>query len=149
MTVFGFSISRAAHSFGWTLAIAGIVLAVALLAVISHVGGPKAVSPIIQTETKVTQVVPAIGEQGYNVEALCNDPLSVASKDLVAPPDSTYVATYHLERVKDGIHETVTVGIYADPDRQPTATHYDSANVPTDAFVSKPALECIQKKAAK
>lgn len=103
--------------------------------------------PVLSPST--VNVVPAVGEQGFNVEAFCNDPLTTVARDLIAPPDSTYNATYQLTRVKAGIHEVVTVGVYADPNHQPNATHYDSANVPTDGFVSKGATDCIQRKGVK
>jgi hypothetical protein len=139
---------NAMRSWGWVLGVAGFFLALVALIVISQAAGPSAVEPLGIKTTTETKVVPAIGEQGFNTEVFCNDSLTTAAKDLVAPPDSTYVVTYHLERVKDGIHEIVTIGTYADPSRQPTATHYDSANVPIDAWVSKEALACITKKAA-
>ena len=116
----------------------------ALLVGIHSAGGTP---PGIADHIDVTQIVPAVGPQGYDVETFCNDPLTLVMRDKVAPPDSTYGATYTLDRTKGGVHETVFVGVYNDSSRQPTGTHYDSVNNSTDAFVSKAALDCIRSKA--
>lgn len=95
-----------------------------------------------------TRIVAATGEKGFNVEDfVCADPLTKVTKDRFTPPDSTFVANYTLDRTRNSTHEVVNVGVYADSNRQPAATHYDSLNTPTDAFVSPKALECIKKAA--
>lgn len=97
--------------------------------------------------TSQTNVVPAFGDQGYDVHTFCEDPLTRVGKDSVNPPDSTFIANYTLDRVKDGVHEVVTVGVYSEPGRMPTGIHYNSVNNPADAFVSREAMDCIRRKA--
>lgn len=120
-----------------------IALLTAIWAVYLELNRPLGNPPL----TTVNENVPAVGDQGYNVAAFCSDSNTSVTKDLFTPPDSTFVNTYTLERTKDGKHEVVTVGVYANPAKQPVATHYDSSNTPMDAFVSKDAMSCILSKA--
>lgn len=129
---------------GWYMTIVvTLALAVALLALYRTAGQPLGTAPL----TTETRLVPTTGEQGYPVQEFCEDSRTTVSKDLVTPPDSTFAATYNLERTKDGVHEVITVGIYADSNRAPLATHYSADNSSQDGFVSKAAAACIIRKA--
>jgi hypothetical protein len=144
MTIFGFSLSRAAHSFGWTLAIAGIILAVVLLGVSSHLLGPKSVSPVIKT-TEI-KVAPASGVEGFDVGPFCVDDLT--SVKAFPAPDSNGT-TYQLTRVAGRKTETVTLVLGPDGGVV-LATHYVDSSVgqiSEPAFLNGDGRSCVEKKA--
>lgn len=125
-----------------------IVLAVlAAIGVFAIVNGSVA---LFGGEPAVTiqgsQTVPTTGEQGYPVLGFCQDKATTISPGF-PPPDSQFVASYTLDRRLNAVHEVIVVNVYGDLNKMPVATHYDSANHATDAFVTKEALACIVQKA--
>lgn len=127
----------------WALALVLIFGIGILLGAYSVAGKFAGQVPIVGGDT--LNIVPTTGDQGYPVLEFCQDAATVVTKS-ISPPDSTFAANYTLDRSKDGVHEVVDVGVYADPAKQPVATHYDSANVPRDADVTKDAMRCITSK---
>ena len=88
-------------------------------------------------------ILPTTGEQGFNVEGLCDDRLTTVDRAPFAPTDSPFAASYTLSRTKDGVHETVIVNVYPDPERQPVGVYGENQ----DAFVSRKAMECVERRA--
>lgn len=99
-----------------------------------------------QPLTNEQKIVPASGEQGFPVDVFCQDPLTKVDKLAFVPPDSQFAAVYTLDRTRNAIHETVTVRVYADPNREPLGTYNDDQH---PAYVTKDAVSCITKKAGK
>ena len=136
----GWSFRRAGADYGWLLAIAVSLLAVVLV----YARAPTLIgAPLPAT----TNIVPTTGEQGYPVAELCKDTATTVSGPGISPPDSKFAATYQLARTKAGVHEVVIVNVYGDQALQPVGTHYDAVNTPTDANVTKAAMDCIRSKA--
>ncbi len=70
MTIFGFSISRAAKDYGWALAIVISILAYIALAGSSQVGvSAPGIAPVTQIK-----IAPASGIEGFDATPFCNDP---------------------------------------------------------------------------
>lgn len=128
-----------------------VVLALLVLgfSVYSLAHKPLGQVPIVGGDT--IKVVPTTGEAGYPVAEFCDNQVGAAltvKKVLFVSPDAAPLsAEYTLDRVLNGVHELVDVKVPLNPDEQPMAVHYDSANVPSDAFVSRDAMDCILKKA--
>jgi hypothetical protein len=119
-----------------------IVVGIAVTALAVALQSADQKVPVLSPEP--VKVVPAVGAQGYPVEAFCRDD-ATAVRLSIPPPDSTFRATYDMDRRVGGVHETVTVSVYADGSA--VGTHYDSGNVPHDANVTPGALRCIEGKA--
>lgn len=90
-------------------------------------------------------VIPATGEQGFNVEVFCEDELTIVRP--FPAPDASGV-TYQLTRLKSGVFETVIV-VMDVANTVRTADHY--ADGPTGqakqpAFITDNARECINDK---
>lgn len=131
---------HAAHDGGWLLGLVGIIIASASF----YVHLPQSLgAPEVDADK-----VPTTGEQGYPVLEFCQDPATTVER-MIHPPDSTFEASYTLDRRKGNppVHETIDVSVYADREKQPVAIHHDSKNVPADGFVSKDAVKCIESKA--
>lgn len=136
-----FNIKSAARDGGLILAVMLSTIAV----VVATIGLPSA-----GVDTNPTRedhaVLPTTGEEGYPVLEFCKEADKVVGPN-ISPPDSTYAATFTLYRMKNGVQEQIDVGTYTNPEDQPNGTHYDSANNPTPAFVTKEAMACIVSKA--
>ena len=125
---------------GLTLLVAFTALAVSIAGVVST----RANLPVTRDLTGTGDtILPTTGEQGFNVEGLCDDRLTTVDRALFAPTDSPFAASYTLSRMKDGVHETVIVNVYPDPERQPVGVYGENE----DAFVSRKAMECVERKA--
>lgn len=127
----------------------GIWLAIALLTLGLAVVYLRPDVPVVGTPpaTVEKKVLPTTGEQGYPVLEFCKDSDTKVYGPMVAPPDSTFAASFQLIRVESGVREQIDVNVYADLEKQPVGTHYDSSNKNSDAFVSKEAMSCIVAKA--
>lgn len=118
---------------------------VGVLAMANGVIGWSGGSPPVSVGTSPQTVIPTTGSQGFLVAPFCDDTHTTVTLG-ISPPDSTFAAYYTLDRRLNGVHEVVEVGVYADTGRMPVASHYDSANNRTDAFVDRDALGCIVRK---
>lgn len=99
---------------------------------------------VIPTTTQ-QNILPATGEQGFNAKTFCEDSLTSVSK--VIAPDASGV-TYQMQRVKDGVSETVTI-VLAQTHDVLFATHYwDTPNGQQSepAFVDEGVEKCLERK---
>ena len=131
------SVRMAAEHYGWLLAL--VAVAVALLTVYSkapaEIGLPLPVNE---------RIVPASGVEGFPVAIFCEDPLTRVYFSL-SPHAGT---TNELERIKDGVTETVTI-LFAEDGRVMPGTHYYDTTVgqrSEPAIANKAAVDCIEKK---
>ena len=95
--------------------------------------------------TTSKNVIPATGEQGFNAKTFCEDSLTSVSK--VISPDASGV-TYQMQRVKDGVSETVTIVIAQTHDVL-FATHYwdtPAGQQSEPAFVDEDVKRCLERK---
>src|SRR3990167_5679167 len=131
------SVLMAAEHYGWLLALATTLLAVALL----YAKAPAVVNlPLPVTE----KIVPASGVEGFPVAVFCEDPLTRVYVSL-SPHAGT---THELERIKDGVTETVTI-LFAEDGRVMPGTHYYDTTAgqrSEPAIANKAAVDCIEKK---
>lgn len=132
--------STALASYGW------LIPTILVLALASQYYGATQLPVPLPGDTTV-KMVPATGEQGYPVAEFCKDPLTQVYRYLIPPLETSFSAAYNLSRIRGGVQELVDVYVYADANREPKSTRYDSANNPSTGFVSKAALQCIVSKA--
>lgn len=134
-----------AKAMGLTGVLLVAIVSAILTTLAANVAAPAA-GVDTQPLTSQQKIVAASGEQGFPVDVFCNDPLTKVDKLAFVPPDSQFAAVYTLDRTRSTIHETVTVRVYADPNREPLGTYNDDQH---PAYVTKDALSCITKKAGK
>ena len=101
--------------------------------------------PELIPATTSTNVVPATGEEGFNVAVFCDDKLTSVRATIA--PDASGV-TYELRRVKNNVTETVTI-VLAQTGDILYAKHFSDGPAGQEsgaAFVTDQAKQCITRK---
>ena len=134
----GFSVMRALSSYGWLVALAVAVLALAIVYA-------RPIPALIPATTEIHRV-PASGIDGWPVAVFCNDP---QTKVTYLPAPDASGATYQLVRVVNGVTESVIWTTGPDGESR-TATHYYDSTVGQQsepAVMNDDARRCVESRA--
>lgn len=129
---------EALSSWGWIIPTGGLLALVLFL----MVGLPEVGVDTTPTSSDGPTFVAATGAGGFPVEEFCNDPLTSIVGPVAAPDASGF--TYQLNRVRDGVTETVVVVV--SEDQVLAGTHYfdgEDGQESEPAFLTEKARECL------
>ena len=139
MTIFGYSLGRSLKDYGWAVALAVALFAVAL--VYSKV--PERIGLPLPTSQ---DIVPATGVEGYvGSETFCKDSRTKVTV-AITPGVGTY---YSMRRILNEIPELLIVVVPFDPTQEIGGTHWANSNVgqaSQPAIVDEATLRCAERK---